>query len=84
MSAIKCPFCGHAASGVTDSRPHVAPDTTVRRRRECDRCSARFTTFETAVYDDNTWADRAKVEALANAQRTGLQFPQGVHAEGRR
>jgi transcriptional repressor NrdR len=40
---MKCPFCGFDDSKVVDSR-----DTTdgVRRRRECTRCQARFTTYE--------------------------------------
>ena len=41
---MKCPFCGFDDSKVVDSRPK---DNKVRRRRECIKCSARFTTFET-------------------------------------
>ena len=43
---MRCPFCHHDESRVTDSR--IALDTNaVRRRRECSRCQKRFTTFET-------------------------------------
>lgn len=43
---MKCPFCNHQESKVTDSRD--ATDTNaIRRRRECLSCSQRFTTFET-------------------------------------
>lgn len=43
---MKCPFCGHEEVKVTDSRN--APDANaIRRRRECLKCSRRFTTFET-------------------------------------
>ena len=43
---MKCPFCGHVESKVTDSRN--ANDTNaIRRRRECLSCIRRFTTFET-------------------------------------
>ena len=41
---MKCPFCGFDDSKVVDSRHK---DNKVRRRRECIKCSARFTTFET-------------------------------------
>ena len=42
-----CPFCGENETKVNDSRL-VAEGRQVRRRRECLRCSERFTTFETA------------------------------------
>jgi len=43
---MKCPFCGHQESKVTDSRNTVEMNA-VRRRRECLGCNHRFTTFET-------------------------------------
>ncbi|MBP9841937.1 MAG: transcriptional repressor NrdR [Simkaniaceae bacterium] len=43
---MKCPFCGHEDSKVTDSR-NASETNAVRRRRECLKCSHRFTTFET-------------------------------------
>ncbi|WP_407305792.1 transcriptional regulator NrdR [Desulfosporosinus sp. SB140] len=42
---MHCPFCGNEDTKVLDSR-QVEEGTTVRRRRECDRCLRRFTTFE--------------------------------------
>jgi transcriptional repressor NrdR len=42
---MHCPFCGFEDTQVKDSRP-VADGTAVRRRRQCPRCNARFTTFE--------------------------------------
>ena len=42
---MKCPFCAHVESKVTDSRLSSAGDAT-RRRRECEACSRRFTTYE--------------------------------------
>ena len=42
---MKCPFCGHKDSKVTDSRP-TEDDLKIRRRRECVQCGARFTTYE--------------------------------------
>jgi len=42
---VHCPFCGNEDTKVHDSR-QVEEGTAVRRRRECERCSRRFTTFE--------------------------------------
>jgi transcriptional repressor NrdR len=42
---LKCPFCGHLESKVTDSRAGTAGDV-IRRRRECEGCTRRFTTYE--------------------------------------
>lgn len=43
---MKCPFCGFADTQVKDSRPNE-DNTMIRRRRECPKCRARFTTTET-------------------------------------
>jgi transcriptional repressor NrdR len=43
---MKCPFCGHPELKVTDSRNAIDANA-IRRRRECLKCSRRFTTFET-------------------------------------
>ena len=42
---MRCPFCGHEASQVKDSRP-TDDGAAIRRRRQCEGCGARFTTFE--------------------------------------
>ena len=42
---MKCPFCGQSVSKVLDSRPVVEQDA-IRRRRQCDKCNRRFTTYE--------------------------------------
>jgi transcriptional repressor NrdR len=42
---VKCPFCSHLESKVIDSRVTGVGDVT-RRRRECESCAARFTTYE--------------------------------------
>jgi len=44
---VHCPFCGHVETKVIDSRL-VAEGDQVRRRRECQECGERFTTFESA------------------------------------
>jgi len=42
---MRCPFCGHDETQVKDSRPSE-DNTSIRRRRSCPGCGARFTTFE--------------------------------------
>ncbi|HEO4360283.1 TPA: transcriptional repressor NrdR [Streptococcus agalactiae] len=42
---MRCPKCGYNKSSVVDSR-QVEEGTTIRRRRECEKCGNRFTTFE--------------------------------------
>lgn len=42
---MHCPFCGHEDSQVKDSRP-AEDGSSIRRRRACPECAARFTTFE--------------------------------------
>ena len=42
---MRCPFCGHQETQVKDSRP-TEDNSSIRRRRQCPACGARFTTFE--------------------------------------
>ncbi|MBI1784838.1 transcriptional repressor NrdR [Candidatus Sumerlaeota bacterium] len=42
---MKCPFCGSLDNHVINSRL-TSDETSIRRRRECDKCNERFTTFE--------------------------------------
>jgi transcriptional repressor NrdR len=77
---MRCPFCAHDDSQVKDSRP-TEDNTSIRRRRQCESCGARFTTFErvqlrdiTVVKSDDTREtfDRGKIErsvALACRKR---------------
>ncbi|MCR4990391.1 MAG: transcriptional regulator NrdR [Lachnospiraceae bacterium] len=68
---MKCPFCGHENTRVIDSRP-AEENNSIRRRRVCDECDKRFTTYEKVETipliivkkDDNREAfDRAKIES---------------------
>lgn len=43
-AAVKCPYCGKENTRVIDSRP--TDDCSIRRRRQCDECGNRFTTYE--------------------------------------
>lgn len=67
---MKCPFCGKENTRVIDSRP-ADENNSIRRRRQCDECSKRFTTYEkvetiplVVIKKDNTREpyDRAKIE----------------------
>lgn len=42
---MKCPFCNQENTRVIDSRP-VPDNNSIRRRRQCDECGKRFTTYE--------------------------------------
>lgn len=42
---MKCPYCGHPDTRVIDSRP-AEDNNAIRRRRSCDECGKRFTTYE--------------------------------------
>ena len=68
---MKCPFCSHENTRVIDSRP-AEENNSIRRRRVCDICGKRFTTYEKIetipliiIKKDNNREtyDRAKVEA---------------------
>ncbi len=68
---MRCPFCGNEDTRVTDSRP-VEETNSIRRRRQCDKCSRRFTTYEkiesiplVVIKKDNTRQqyDRSKIES---------------------
>lgn len=68
---MKCPFCGEDNTRVIDSRPSD-DNNSIRRRRQCDECSKRFTTYEkvesiplVVIKKDNIREsyDRSKIEA---------------------
>ena len=50
---MRCPFCGHDDSQVKDSRP-TEDNAAIRRRRQCEACAGRFTTFERIQLRDLT------------------------------
>ena len=68
---MRCPYCGKDNTRVVDSRP-VEEDNSIRRRRVCDVCSRRFTTYEkietipmVVIKKDNNREtyDRSKIES---------------------
>lgn len=60
---MRCPFCGHDDSQVKDSRP-TEDGASIRRRRQCEGCGARFTTFE-----------RVQLRELTVAKKGGKREP---------
>lgn len=67
---MKCPFCGEENTKVIDSRP-AEENNSIRRRRQCEVCGKRFTTYEKVETiplivikkDDNREPyDRSKIE----------------------
>ena len=77
---MRCPFCAHEDTQVKDSRP-TEDNASIRRRRQCSSCGARFTTFERVQLrevvvvksgDRREPFDRSKLEhsiALASRKR---------------
>ena len=70
-SHMKCPFCNQENTRVIDSRP-ADDNNSIRRRRSCDECGKRFTTYEKVetiplivIKKDNNreQSDRSKIEA---------------------
>ncbi len=68
---MKCPFCSKENTKVIDSRP-AEDNSSIRRRRQCDECGKRFTTYEKVetiplivIKKDNNREpyDREKIEA---------------------
>ena len=68
---MKCPFCGEENTKVIDSRP-AEDNSAIRRRRQCDECGKRFTTYEKVetiplivIKKDNNREpyDRSKIES---------------------
>jgi len=60
---MRCPFCGNEDSQVKDSRP-TEDGASIRRRRQCEGCGARFTTFE-----------RVQLRELTVVKRDGVRQP---------
>ncbi len=68
---MKCPFCSSDNTKVIDSRP-ADDNTSIRRRRQCEKCDKRFTTYEKletmpliVIKKDSTREsyDRSKIES---------------------
>ena len=60
---MRCPFCGNDETQVKDSRP-TEDSSSIRRRRHCPACGARFTTFE-----------RVQLRELTVLKKSGRRMP---------
>jgi len=60
---MRCPFCQNEDTQVKDSRP-TEDSAAIRRRRQCDKCGSRFTTFE-----------RVQLRDLIVLKRSGRRVP---------
>ncbi|HEX8194433.1 MAG TPA: transcriptional regulator NrdR [Allosphingosinicella sp.] len=84
---MRCPFCSHENSQVKDSRP-TEDGASIRRRRQCEDCGARFTTFERVQLRELTVAksggrrepfERGKLErSIATACRKRAVAPERI------
>ena len=83
---MKCPYCGEDNTRVIDSRP-AEENSAIRRRRQCDACRRRFTTYEKVetlplfvIKKDNTRESysRSKIEKgiLSACHKRPVSAPQ--------
>ena len=88
---MKCPFCGEDDTRVIDSRP-ADENMSIRRRRQCDKCQKRFTTYEkveaiplVVIKKDQTREpyDRTKIEkgVFRSCHKRPISVPQMNHLE---
>ena len=86
---MKCPFCGEYDTRVIDSRP-ADENMSIRRRRQCDKCQKRFTTYEkveaiplVVIKKDQTREpyDRTKIEkgVFRSCHKRPISVPQMNH-----
>ena len=81
---MRCPFCAHEDSQVKDSRPSE-DGAAIRRRRQCEGCGARFTTFERVQLRDLTVVKKdGKREPFDRGQAGARDRPRLPQARHRR
>ena len=68
-----CPFCKSEDTQVKDSRPSE-DGTAIRRRRQCNRCDARFTTFERVQLREVSVIKRDGSKALFDRDKLAKSF----------
>ena len=82
---MKCPFCGEDNTRVLDSRP-ADDNSSIRRRRLCDACQKRFTTYEkvetiplVVIKKDNNREQYDRNKILAGVLRACHKRPISIH-----
>ncbi|MBC7987623.1 MAG: transcriptional repressor NrdR [Sphingomonadaceae bacterium] len=78
---MRCPFCAHDDSQVKDSRP-TEDGATIRRRRQCDGCGARFTTFERVQLRELTVAKSGERREPFNREKLRLSVSLACRKRG--
>ena len=68
MANMRCPFCSYENSQVKDSRA-TEDNTSIRRRRLCPACGARFTSFERVQLRDLTVIKKDGKRAVFNRDK---------------
>ena len=82
---MKCPFCSYEDTKVIDSRSQE-DNSVIRRRRLCEKCGKRFTTYEridtiplTVIKKDNTREQFDKTKLLNGIMKSCYKRPVSVH-----
>lgn len=82
---VKCPFCSYEDTKVIDSRSQE-DNSVIRRRRLCEKCGKRFTTYEridtiplTVIKKDNTREQFDKTKLLNGIMKSCYKRPVSVH-----
>lgn len=75
---MKCPYCGSESSRVIDSRP-AEDNNAIRRRRQCDDCSKRFTTYEKIETEPLTVIKKDKTRQMYDRSKIRHGIVQSCH-----
>ncbi len=75
---MKCPYCGSESSRVIDSRP-AEDNNAIRRRRQCDDCSKRFTTYEKIETEPLSVIKKDKTRQLYDRNKIRHGIVQSCH-----
>lgn len=75
---MKCPYCGSESSRVIDSRP-ADDNNAIRRRRQCDDCSKRFTTYEKIETEPLSVIKKDKTRQLYDRNKVRHGIVQSCH-----
>lgn len=75
---MKCPYCGSESSRVIDSRP-AEDNNAIRRRRQCDDCVKRFTTYEKIETEPLTVIKKDKTRQLYDRSKIRFGIVQSCH-----
>ena len=82
---VKCPFCSYEDTKVIDSRSQE-DNSVIRRRRLCEKCGKRFTTYEridtiplTVIKKDNTREQFDKTKLLNGIMKSCYKRPVSLH-----